>query len=43
VVYAPIGVGAAAVQAQVGAIERNIALFAPDHRREQARIASAPA
>ncbi len=41
VVYAPAGVGEAAVQAQLDGIERNIALFAPNYRREQARIVSA--
>ncbi|MFN8483299.1 MAG: hypothetical protein U0768_09690 [Anaerolineae bacterium] len=38
VVYAPAGVAAAAVQAQLDGIERNIALFAPGYRREQSRI-----
>ncbi|MFN8473712.1 MAG: hypothetical protein U0822_16100 [Anaerolineae bacterium] len=38
VVYAPAGVDAAAVQAQLDGIERNIALFAPGYRREQSRI-----
>lgn len=43
VVYAPAGVGEAAVQAQLDGIERNIALFAPDYRLDQARIVSASA
>ena len=38
VVYAPAGVSVAAVQAQLDGIERHIALFAPDYRREQSRV-----
>ncbi len=38
VVYAPAGVSAAAVQAQLDGIERHIALFAPTYRREQSRV-----
>lgn len=41
VVYAPAGVGAAAVQAQLDQVERTIALLAPDYQREQARLVSA--